>query len=321
MKIIQLGLIKIAKGPSLLLSTNDRRLTRLFLSFKRIRCMHWPTSLLDGALGTAFFERLLRFFDFALGLAREDGERHIGDGILRFLQAQVGEATHNLNDGNALVGVNGIDDEVELSLFLGGFGGRAGGGRHDHAARRGGGVDAEHFFNLRDELGRFEELRIDTKHTQTSSVSHSDSIRDVVFFSRGVPLVDPLASGFSPPNRDVDTVHTRDATRASTPRREDTMTKTFTHRSHASQFVDTGRDARHETIVDPPSRPSYRPPRVGLAGVHPPIHPSRRVRVCVFASSRRRTVSVFISSMMASVFAEARTTDVRAAAAGRAAVV
>jgi len=128
--------------------------------------MHWPISLLDGALGTAFFERLLRFFDFALGLAREDGERHVGDGILRFLQAQVGEATHNLNDGNALVGVNGIDDKVELSLFLGGFAGRAGGGRHDHAARRGGGVDAEHFFDLRDELGRFEELRIDTKNTQ-----------------------------------------------------------------------------------------------------------------------------------------------------------
>jgi len=84
------------------------------------------TNLLDGALGTAFFERLLGFFDFTLRLAREDGERHVGDGILRFLQAQVGEATHNLNDRDALIGVNVVNDKVELGLFFGGFAPAAG---------------------------------------------------------------------------------------------------------------------------------------------------------------------------------------------------
>jgi len=101
------------------------------------------------------------------------------------------------------------------------------------------------------------------------------------------------------------------------------MTKTCTHRFHASPVVDTRRDAHHETMDGcVPIAPLLSPTHVGLAGVHSSNHhPSRRVRVCAFASSRRRTVSVFISSMMASVFAEARTTDVRAAAAGRAAVV
>jgi len=133
--------------------------TRLLFLLKRIRGILISTNLLDGALGTAFFERLLGFFNFTLRLAREDGERHVGDGILRFLQAQVGEATHNLNDRDALISVNVINDEVELGLFFGGFtsGSRAGG--HHHAARRSGGVDAEHFFDLSDELGSFEELR------------------------------------------------------------------------------------------------------------------------------------------------------------------
>jgi len=121
------------------------------------------SSLLDGALSAAFFQGLLGFFDFTLGLAREDGERHVRDGILRFLQTQIREATHNLNDRNALVGIDGIDDQVEFSLFFSSFGSRASSSHH-HATRRSGGVDAEHFFNLLDELGRFEELR-DTKNT------------------------------------------------------------------------------------------------------------------------------------------------------------
>lgn len=116
-------------------------------------------NLLDGALGAAFFQSLLRFFDFTLGLAGEDGERNVRDRILRLLQAQVGETAHNLNDGDALVGIDGINDKVELSLFFGSVTAGSRAGSHDHAARRSGGVDAEHFFDLRDELGRFEELR------------------------------------------------------------------------------------------------------------------------------------------------------------------
>jgi len=130
------------------------------------------SSLLDGALSAAFFQGLLGFFDFTLGLAREDGERHVRDGILRFLQTQIREATHNLNDRNALVGIDSIDDQVEFSLFFSSFGSRASGSHH-HATRRSGGVDAENFFNLLDELGRFEELR-DTENTHKSThVSHT----------------------------------------------------------------------------------------------------------------------------------------------------
>ena len=134
-----------------------RRLTRLFFLDKELEACS-TQRLLDGALGTAFLELLLSGFDFFLLLAREDGERNVRDGILRFLQAQVGETTHNLNDSNALVGFDFVNDEVELSLFLDGFGGSRA-RRHHHTTRRGGGVNAEHFFDLLDELGGFKELR------------------------------------------------------------------------------------------------------------------------------------------------------------------
>ena len=97
--------------------------------------------------------------DLALGLALEDGEGKVGDGILRLLEAEGGETADNLDDRDALGGVDVGDDEVELGLLrslLSTTGGGAGG--HDNAARGGGGVDAEGLLDLLDELGGLEEL-------------------------------------------------------------------------------------------------------------------------------------------------------------------
>ena len=235
-----------------------RRIYAAPLPTERIRGMLISTNLLDGALGTAFFERLLGFFDFTLRLAREDGERHVGDGILRFLQAQVGEATHNLNDRDALIGVNVVNDKVELGLFFGGFatGSRAGG--HHHAARRSGGVDAEHFFDLSDELGRFKELRARERSRFYRQSSFRVASRHLSRVPRAFPSV-----------------------RASSVFRV------------SPDPYRVGSSARRVIIIAPPTP---RPRAIARAA---------------------RTVSVFISSMIASVFADARTTDVRFAAVGR----
>lgn len=90
------------------------------------------------------------------------------------------------------------------------------------------------------------------------------------------------------------------------------------HSFHASSRSSSPVVARHRAR-NHQSRPSYR----RRAGVHPCPHVipvvATTARKMAFASAR--TVSDFISSMIPSVFAEARTTELRAAAAGRAVVV
>ena len=80
----------------------------------------------------------------------------------------------------------------------------------------------EHFFNLRDELGRFKELRIETTRKINTSVTpfvRFTRVRAGSFvharLSRPNPL-EPSASGFSP-IRDVDTAP-RATARADDPR-------------------------------------------------------------------------------------------------------
>merc|ERR1719409_2204491 len=62
------------------------------------------TRLLHLALSTASLELLHGLLDLALGLALEDGEGKVGDGILRLLEAEGGETADNLDDRDALGG-------------------------------------------------------------------------------------------------------------------------------------------------------------------------------------------------------------------------
>jgi len=83
---------------------------------------------------------------------------------------------------------------------------------------------------LRDELGRFEELRIETTRKINTSVTPFVRFTRVRAApsstpapSRALNPLEPSASGFSPPIRDVDTAHTRDATRDATAQGAETM--------------------------------------------------------------------------------------------------
>lgn len=95
----------------------------------------------------------------------------------------------------------------------------------------------------------------------------------------------------------------------------------LSHPSRASRDVQIALPRRHAPSLNYPIRFHSLKPLVNgshtthrrLIRVKSTSHPSYRERVCAV-----RTVSVFISSMMASVFAEARTTDERAAWVGRA---
>merc|ERR1719284_1478912 len=91
---------------------------------ERARLLHRADAagLLDLLLGGALLERL--------GDALDE--------LLRLLQAQAGDATHDLQHGDLLVRGEGLKHQVELGLLLGGGGiatrGGAGGRHHHHAA-------------------------------------------------------------------------------------------------------------------------------------------------------------------------------------------
>lgn len=115
--------------------------------------------LLQFALSTSLFQSLLRRLAIFLLLTFQQSERQVGHGILRFLQAEVGQASDNLNARDSLVRSDFSDNQVKFRLRFSGFttgsGTRASG--HDHAARRRGGIDAERFFDLGDEFRGFHE--------------------------------------------------------------------------------------------------------------------------------------------------------------------
>ena len=116
-------------------------------------------NLLHLRLGAALLEGLHRLLALSLGLTLEDGEGEVGDRILRLLEAEGGEGAHDLNDRDALGGVDVGDDEVELSLLSSLLGAAAAGASRHHDTTRGSRrVHAEGLLNRRHELGRLEQL-------------------------------------------------------------------------------------------------------------------------------------------------------------------